>query len=140
MARITIEMPETYCYQTEFTIRITDINYGNHVGNDAFVSLIHEARVRFLKQYHYSEENIEGLVLLIADLAVTYQSQCFYGDKLMCEIGINEFNKYGCDMYYRVTHKKTGQTVVHAKTGIVFFDLNLQKISPVPNAFKLKFT
>ena len=46
MARIKLLMPEQKIFSTDIAVRITDINYGNHVGNDAFVRLIHEARVQ----------------------------------------------------------------------------------------------
>jgi hypothetical protein len=44
-----------------------DINYGGHLGNDAVLSLVHEARVRFLKQQGYTENNIEGAGIIMAD-------------------------------------------------------------------------
>jgi len=46
MARIKIEIPDKFIYKTEIPIRITDINYGGHLGNDSLLSIIHEARVR----------------------------------------------------------------------------------------------
>ncbi len=55
MSRIKIEMPEKFIYKTEIPVRITDINYGGHLGNDSLLSIIHEARVRFLKHLEYSE-------------------------------------------------------------------------------------
>ena len=46
MARVEIELPEQFPFATEIPIRISDINYGNHLGNDAVLSLAQEARVR----------------------------------------------------------------------------------------------
>ena len=40
MARIEIEMTEDFVFETELAVRISDLNYTNHVGNDAFVSII----------------------------------------------------------------------------------------------------
>jgi len=60
MARIKLELPETFSFRTEITVRITDLNYGGHLGNADTLVLIHEARVRFLKSYGYSEIDIEG--------------------------------------------------------------------------------
>ena len=48
MERIKINLPETFTFSTIIKIRITDINYGGHVGNDSFLSLVHEARLQFL--------------------------------------------------------------------------------------------
>lgn len=123
MARIKIEMIKKFAFETQLVVRITDINYGNHVGSDAFISLLHEARVRFLANLGFTETDIGGAALMISDLAVIYKSQAFCGDILTFEIGAGDFNKYGCDLFYRVTHTKTGNLVVLAKTGIVFFDI-----------------
>jgi len=139
MARIEINMTEKFAFETELAVRITDINYGNHVGADAFASLIHEARVRFLENFGFSETDIDGTVLMISDLAVVYKSQSFYGDRLKFEIGVGEFSKYGCDIFYRVTHTQKGNLVILAKTGIVFFDIAKNKITHTPEAFSSLF-
>ena len=87
MARIEIKMPDSFVFETELTIRITEINYGNHVGNDTFVSLLHEARLRFFIHLGYSELDVEGKGIIMSDLAVVYKSQSCYGDRLKFEVG-----------------------------------------------------
>jgi acyl-CoA thioester hydrolase len=133
MARIEIKMIEKFVFETRIKIRITDVNYAHHVGNDTFVTLINEARMRFFKNLEISESDIG--TLLIADLAISYKSQSFYGDELKFEIGAGEFNKYGCDIFYRVTDIKTGNLVILAKNGIVFFDYTKNKVTQIPDAF-----
>ena len=54
MERIKISLPESFKFSTIMKIRITDLNYGGHVGNDSFLSLIHEARQQFLNHFNYS--------------------------------------------------------------------------------------
>ncbi len=55
MARVQIDFPEHFCFTTDIDVRITDLNYGGHLGNDKFLSIAHEARVRFLKQTRISQ-------------------------------------------------------------------------------------
>ncbi|MBU8848479.1 MAG: thioesterase family protein [Desulfobacterales bacterium] len=133
-------MIEDFIFETELAIRFTDINYGNHVGDDAFVSLIHEARVRFLKKFGFAKPDIAGKALVISDLAVSYKSQSFYGDKLKFEMGADNFYKYGCDIFYRVTNTKNGNLVLLAKTGIVFFDFTENKVTTPPETFSSQFS
>ena len=135
MARVQLDMIKNFTFKTELSIRITDINYGNHVGHDSFISLLHEARLRFLHNIGFSEANIDGKALILSDLVVSYESQAFYGDKLLFEIGAGEFNKYGCDIFYRVSNKKSKKLVLLAKTGIVFFDYSENKITTMPGIF-----
>ncbi|MGB0466702.1 MAG: acyl-CoA thioesterase [Pontibacterium sp.] len=136
MARIKIEMPEHYTFTTELPIRISDINYGGHLSNDAVLSMVHEARVQFLTHYHYTEMNVEGAGIIMTDSAIVYKSEGFYGDEVQIGVAVADFNKYGCDLYYLLSNKKTAVEVAHAKTGIVFFDYDQRKVIPVPEGFK----
>ncbi|MFZ0131420.1 MAG: thioesterase family protein [Desulfobacterales bacterium] len=135
MARIAINLPEAFPFATDIQVRIGDINYGNHLGNDALLSLVHEARVRFLQGLGFSELDIAGSGLMLTDAAVVYKAQAFYGDLLRIFMAVGDVNKYGCDFYYKVTQKSSGQAVAHAKTGAVFFDYTRQKMVTVPAAF-----
>jgi 4-hydroxybenzoyl-CoA thioesterase len=64
-----------------------------------------------------------------------YKSQGFHGDLLTILAAVGDFTKYGCDFFYKVIRKNGGKEVARAKTGIVFFDYNRQKVAPVPAAF-----
>lgn len=136
MARIRIDMPENYLFSTEVPVRISDINYGGHLGNDSVLSIIHEARVRFLKHYHYTEMEIEGASMIMSDTAIVYKAEGFYGDSIQVDVAVGDFNKFGCDIYYLLTNKKTAVEMVHAKTGVVFFDYEARKVRPIPDAFR----
>jgi acyl-CoA thioesterase FadM len=135
MPRIKLEMPDQYIYSTTIGVRVSDINYGNHLGNDALVSILHEARIRFLHNLHYSELDVEGIGIIMSDLIVTYKSQVYHAENLRIDIAVTDFTKKTCDFYYKVS--KSDQTVVaFAKTTITFFDYNLQKAVGVPEHFK----
>jgi len=138
MSRIKIELPEKFIFKTEIPIRITDINYGGHLGNDSLLSIIHEARLRFLKLLGYSESNVEENGIIMIDSAVQYKSEGFYGDELLVEIVVNDFTCIGCDFVYRLTNKNSKKEIAIAKTGIVFFNYEKRKTAPVPPQFKKK--
>ena len=140
MARIEIKMVDGFVFETELTIRTTDLNFANHVGNDTFVSLMQEARTRFFMDLGYSDLDVEGKGTIIADLAVVYKSQSFYGERLKFELGAGDFNKYGCDIFYRVTNAENQKLVLEAKTGIIFFDYEKNKVTTIPAGFMSHFT
>ena len=73
MARIKIDFPNNIIATIKLKVRIGDINYGNHVGNDAFVLLIHEARIQWLQQNGFSEIDAGGAGLIMADLEIEYK-------------------------------------------------------------------
>ena len=86
MTRVKIEVPQRSMGTYHIPVRITDINYGNHVGNDAFVSIIHEARMQWLQQHGYTELNIESAGLIMSDLTVEFKNESFYGDQVEVKI------------------------------------------------------
>lgn len=136
MARVKLDLPKEFLFSTEVHVRIGDINYGGHLGNDAVLAFVHEARVRFLKAYGYSEADIEGVGIIMTDAVVVYKSEGFYGDRLLIEVVVQDFTRTGCDFLFRLTNKETGKEIARAKTGIVFFDYASRKVVAVPPRFR----
>jgi len=139
MARIKLDLPEKFDFSTEIAVHISDINYGGHLGHDSVLSLTHEARLRLLRKYNFTEIDIDGSGLIISDVAIVYKSEAFYGETLKIEVATSDFSKYGCDFIYKITEKETGREIARAKTGIVFFDYENRKVAPVPEKFKALF-
>lgn len=138
MPRIQIALPEQFPFSTEIAVYVNHINYGNHLDNSALISLVSEARLRFLRSMGYSEMDVEGFGIIVADAAVQYRSEAFHGEVLVFEMTANDFNKYGCDLVYRVREKTSGREVARGKTGIMFFDYAAKKPVGVPAAFLAK--
>jgi acyl-CoA thioester hydrolase len=134
MARIEIKLPEQFLFATELSVRVTDLNYGNHVGNDSMLSLMHEARLQFYRGLGFKNElNFEGTIgQVISDAAIIYKAEAFMGDILVISIAAGDFSKYGFDLFYRVINKENGKEVALGKTGIVCFDYEKRKIACVP--------
>jgi len=127
MARVVIDLPETLPFSTELEVRIQHINRGNHLGNDALITFLNEARVRYLPEKIHADRD-SHLWMINGDLAVIYKSEAFYGDILKIEVGAGEFHKVGFDLFFRVTEKTTGREVAHAKMAMLVFDSNTRKL------------
>jgi acyl-CoA thioesterase FadM len=104
MARIKIDIPEKVIGTFIIPVRIADINYGNHVGNDAFVSIIHEARIQWLNQHGYTELKIEGVGLIMSDLAIEFKNESFYGDVVEVKIIAGEISRVGFELLLLFLH------------------------------------
>lgn len=139
MARVKLDLPDTFEFSTDIQVRIGDINYGGHLGNDAVLSLIHEARIRFLRKHGFTETNIDGVGLIMTDTVIVYKSEGFYGDTLAIGVTVADFTRTGCDFLYKIENRKKGHEVARAKTGIVFFDYKTRKVMPVPEKFRAIF-
>ncbi len=135
MARVKINFPEKECKSYTIAVRITDVNYGNHVGNDAIVSIMHEARMQWLTSHGYSELKVGGASLIMADLAVEYKNESFYGDVLSVEICADEISAVSFQIYYNMSNAD-GKLIALAKTGMVCFDYDARKVKAIPAEFK----
>jgi len=142
MPRIKIDLPDQFTFSTVIDIRITDINYGGHVGNDTILSIIHEARTRFLKNYGYTELNLDGPGLIMSDAGIEFKNELFYGESVIASVTVSEFTKAAFEIYYKLEKKKEEATVVVAiaKTGMVCYDYQKRKIAPIPEGVKIKLS
>jgi YbgC/YbaW family acyl-CoA thioester hydrolase len=140
MARIQLDLPSNFLFATNIPVRVSDVNYGGHVGNDSMLTIIQDARINYYRSLGYKNElRFEGEVgHIIADAAVVYKSEAFLGDELKVQIAITEFNKYGFDMMYLITNYVTNIEVARAKTGIVCFDYEKKKVASIPTSFLQK--
>lgn len=140
MARLSLEFPEDqFCYSTHLTVRITDINAANHLANDSMISMISEARARFLFTFGIQETEADGTGIIVTDLATTYKAEAHARDQLLFEVGVMDFNKYGGDITFRITRPADNRLVAMAKSGFVFFNYLSGKVVAMPDAFAAKF-
>jgi YbgC/YbaW family acyl-CoA thioester hydrolase len=140
MPRLQLNLPDQFIFSTQLTVRVSDLNYGGHVGNDNVLSLMQEARIRFYHQLGFkSEISFEGSVgQIISDAAVIYKSESFLGDQLEVKIAVDDFNKYGFDMLYLVSNLTSGKETARGKTGIVCFDYQNRKVASIPAVLLVK--
>ncbi len=114
------------------------MNYGGHVGNDAVLSIVHEARMQLLTSFGYSEMDAGGVGLIMADVAIAYKGESFYKDVLEVEIYAAEFTPVSFDLLYHIKTTRNSATtdIAHAKTGMVCFDYSTRKVTNLPQALK----
>ncbi|MFP5040470.1 acyl-CoA thioesterase [Parasediminibacterium sp. JCM 36343] len=142
MERIKLNLPTTFSFSTLIPIRITDVNYGGHVGNDSFLSLIHEARLQFLASFGYSEMDVAGVGLIMSDVALEFKKEMAYGDTVKISVAATGFDRIGFDIFY-LLELVQGDTLTlagKAKTGMMCFDYATKKRASMPAEAIAKLT
>lgn len=138
MARIKLSAPEHFVFSTKIKLRISDINYGGHVGNDNILSLIHEARVLFLKEHGLSELKFGDVSLIMSNVIIEFKRELFYEDSIQIKIAVTELTRVGFELFYVII--KDDKTIVAlASTAMVCYDYNAKKIAPFPAGIKTLF-
>ena len=133
MPRLQLKPRDSYSFQTELTVRVTDLNYGGHLGNDSLVSLIHEARCRFLASHQWTEMDCGGVSLILGDAAIVYQGEAFAGDVLRFDVVAGEPGRCGFRLFFRVTRVSDQAAIGLVENGMISFDYKTRKIQSLPD-------
>jgi len=134
MERIKVSLPDNLSFSTTVNIRITDINYGGHAGNNVFLSLAHEARLQFLAYHGYSELDFAGAGLIMADAAIEFKQELLYGNEVKISVAATGFDKLGFDIFYLMEVKdgEDWQTAAKVKTGMLCYNYTTKKRVSIP--------
>ena len=138
MSKLNIELPDFFLKSFNIPVRITDLNYGGHAGNDSLVSIIHESRVQFLQSHNFSELNIGGTGLIMSNLQVDFKKEVYYPEILQVSIAVGNVSKASFDFYYKLSVRRDDDEfeVAYAKTGMVSYDYTKKKVVPIPEEFR----
>lgn len=138
MARAKLEVPSTFSFYTTIPVRITDLNYGGHVGNDSILSILHEVRLQFLKHWGCDEKNFFGAGLIMGDVTIEFKKELFYGDIIHASVTISSFEKVSFDIFYKLKVQAGEKMAVAAlaRTGMVCFNYDTKRIAAVPEEAK----
>ena len=137
MKRLSLELPETFNFSTNLDVRITDLNYGDHVGNDSILSILHEGRMRFLDKFGFSEKDAGGPGLIMLDAQLVYKRQLNYPEAITIEVAAIEPSKSGFVLAYQITKVDGDIIAVQARTSMTFFDYERGRPARMPEAFSV---
>jgi acyl-CoA thioester hydrolase len=135
MRRMKLSIPEEFKFSTRIPVRITDINYGGHLGNDSVLTLIHEARMQFLTSLGMSELDLKGVGLIMSDAAIEFKNEAFFGDTILIYVTAVDSTKISFDLFYKLV-KDENMEIARARTGMVCFDYKAKKVASLPEEAK----
>jgi acyl-CoA thioester hydrolase len=132
--RIKLSFPDHSIYETQIKVHISDINYGGHMGNDRFLTLMQEARLQWLQSCGFpNEKDIAPPVgLIVVDSAIQYKAEVFHGVVLTVQIAAINLTPKSFDLFYQVI-KDEDTIAAIGKTGIVCYDYQNRKVTDIPN-------
>jgi acyl-CoA thioesterase FadM len=140
MSRLAIEIPDDFSFSTQLPVLIEHVNYGAHLGNDSYLSIIHEARIRYLESLGVSELVFEKpLGLVLTDSYIGYKQETTRGDILEVFVSLKNLTRLECDFYYKLISIHSGKLIAIAKTGAAFFNFETRKLSPLSKEFISSF-
>lgn len=135
MPRVTLVEQQKYEFSHPLVVRTTDINYAGHLGNEALLGLVHEARACFLKELNFNTivHGDQRVGLIIADLVVNFKSEAFAHDLLNVDCHIDEIREKSFRLFHRI--RRAEQVIAFVETGMITFDYTLKQAVPLPAKF-----
>jgi 4-hydroxybenzoyl-CoA thioesterase len=136
MARVQVQLPERFSFSVEMPLLGIHINFGGHLDNALMLTLVSEARLRFIESIGYTWEDVAGVSIIIADAEIEYKSEGFYGDLVRVELAYDQFHDKGFDMLWRISNVKTGAEIARGKQGTLTFDRTAKRVVAIPEELR----
>ena len=145
--KISITFPhraEGPFFSMDLPVTMAQINYGGHLGHDSVLTLMHEARVLFLKTKGLTEMNIDSdpgaapTGLILSELQVQYLTESFHGDILRAEVlpFIPEGPRWF--MAQRLVRISDQREIARALIGMTFYCYQSKKVQRAPDSLMRK--
>ena len=124
---------KSYRFSIPMTVRITDLNYANHVGYQNFFSFFQEARIAYLKQFSYSEMDIEGYGMIVGEANCKYKRELYLSDAFQVSCAITELRSKLFVMGYQIS--KTDTVCAVGFTNNLCYDYQAERVVRLPEPF-----
>jgi acyl-CoA thioester hydrolase len=137
MPRAKIEEQASYPFSTELDVRVSDLNYGGHLGYDRLLGLAHEARLLLFRELSVTEQDLgDGRTgVVVADVAAVYQGEAFVHEVLSFEIRPVDVGRGSFRLAHRI-RKRDGTNVALLEIGFAAFDYGTRKPVALPAGFR----
>jgi acyl-CoA thioester hydrolase len=132
-------MKQSTRFTTQLTVRVTDMNYGGHLGNDRVLAFFHEARVRFLSALGVSEKDVgDSVSLTQTEAFVQYKGEAFLSEILLCDVWVEEFGSLRFRVRYELKRATDDKIIALGYTDLAGFDYHSRKLKRLPPSLKNK--
>ncbi len=100
------------------------------VHHSNYIRWFEEARIHFMEEagYSYARIEAEGIMLPVLSAECQYRSSVRFGDTILIEASISEFNGFKMVIEYIVTDKESGELRAKGKTTHCFTDSEMKPL------------
>lgn len=134
--KIKLKEPSHYVFKTDYQVAINDVNYGGHVGNERYLGIAHETRIRYYRSLNITEHNLgrKDAGTIMANAIINYKAEAFHGDTLTISLGFSEIGSRSFELFYKFENQN-GVLVALVSTTIVCYNYDLKKTISIPEEF-----
>ena len=118
---------KVFVFETVMRVRNTEIDVGQYLTLESLITLLAEARARFLYSKGINEINSEYQGLIVNDLQLNVISRVRAREALLFEVGIEQIAEKSGKMAIKVTRMYDGSLVAKARKGFIQYDYRSNK-------------
>ena len=122
-------------FSTIMPVRITDINYGMHLGHIATAGIFHNARVLFMTTNGFEDMNIDGVGLILLNSQYSFKSEATFNTNLLVNVAVDNISKLKFNFIYQALNHNTGVVISEGREEFSCFDYTKRKITRIPARF-----
>ena len=137
MPKTKIHKQDSYSFKTRIKIRVSDLNYGGHLGYDKILTMIHQARLELFKSWDVTELDLgdHKTGIVAGDANINYLGEGFLHDTLLIEIQPMEIGAISFRLAHSISNIKNGSSIALVDVGFVGFDYSKRAASRLPLSF-----
>lgn len=120
-------------FSIPLTVRSDDLNFAQHVAHQNYFIYFQEARIAYLGQFGFSELDICGCAMLIAEASCRYRKELFFGDRLLASCRVVRLNPKTFLMAYSLA--RDGVLCAEGSTTNLVVEPRQKKVVPLPDGF-----
>jgi acyl-CoA thioester hydrolase len=132
MQRLRLDPPATIHHTVDLRVRVTDINYGRHLGHMELIGLIHEARMQLFEGFGAAEFDVDGLSLVVTELQATYASEALHGQTVRIDTQVVATGRSAASFRSELTDAASGRSVAVVHVGAVFVERATDTVRALP--------
>lgn len=125
----------TPIFSEVLSVRMSDLNYANHLDFSSLVKMMGDVRALFFKRNGFDEFNIDGCGIITTDVHVTYKTECYLDDELDFKITVTRTGKIKINLNYLIVNFKKGIEVATGIITLAFYNYERKKPVQIPKEF-----
>ena len=100
------------------------------VHHSNYIRWFEEARISFMQYAGFPYDKMESLGVMLPVLSVqcSYRSSVRFGDTVLIEAAVSQFNGFKMSLQYRITDKETGEVRSMGSTSHCFTDMEMKPL------------
>ncbi|OPY73004.1 MAG: hypothetical protein A4E64_02701 [Syntrophorhabdus sp. PtaU1.Bin058] len=133
--KVVLQEQKEYEFTYKLEAQIGHLNYSGHIGHDAVIAMVWEARVHLFRLLGLTELDLgDGETgIIMSDLVVTFKEEAFLFEEVTVESHVGEISGTRFRLFHRIS--KAGRPIALMETGFAAFNYNRRKTAPIPKTF-----